>query len=80
MAPWKESLRMLYAISVLIMVRSIFRVVEYVMGQSGYPLMHEWTLYIFDSILMLVVTVIFYWKYPSELEIKDRYSGELLEV
>lgn len=59
---------MLYAISALIMVRSIFRVVEYLMGQTGYPLKHEWTLYIFDSILMFAVTVIFYFRYPNELE------------
>jgi hypothetical protein len=66
--PWKQSLNMLYAVSALIMVRSIFRVVEYIMGQNGYPLEHEWTLYIFDSCLMFAVTVIFYWRYPSELE------------
>lgn len=59
---------MLYAVSALIMIRSIFRVVEYIMGQNGYPLEHEWTLYIFDSCLMFAVTVIFYWRYPNELE------------
>ncbi len=50
------------------MIRSIFRVVEYLMGQNGYPLKHEWTLYIFDSVLMFAVTVIFYIGYPGELE------------
>ncbi|KAE8443881.1 hypothetical protein EG329_001290 [Mollisiaceae sp. DMI_Dod_QoI] len=66
--PWKQSLHMLYAVSALIMIRSIFRVVEYLMGQNGYPLKHEWTLYIFDSVLMFAVTVIFYIGYPDELE------------
>jgi hypothetical protein len=68
--PWKKSLNMLYGVSVFIMIRSIFRVVEYIMGQNGYPLKHEWTLYIFDSLLMFLVTAIFYIQYPSKLETK----------
>lgn len=59
---------MLYAVSALIMVRSIFRVIEYLLGSNGYPLTHEWTLYVFDSFLMLLVTVIFFVRYPSALE------------
>jgi hypothetical protein len=66
--PGMESLHMLYAVSGLIMIRSIFRVVEYLMGNDGYPLSHEWTLYIFDSVLMLLVTTIFYLRYPSKLQ------------
>lgn len=45
--PWKQHLYTLYTVSLLIMARSIFRVVEYAMGQDGYPLTHEWTLYVF---------------------------------
>jgi RTA1 like protein len=59
---------MLYGVSGLIMVRSIFRVVEYLMGNDGYPLSHEWTLYIFDTLLMLSVTIIFYIRYPSKIQ------------
>ena len=33
------------------MARSIFRVIEYAMGQKGYLLSHEWTMYTFDSLL-----------------------------
>ncbi len=66
-APWKQTLYMLYGVSVLIMIRSIFRVAEYVMGQDGYPLTYEWTLYIFDALLMLIVMIIFYLRYPSKL-------------
>jgi hypothetical protein len=62
---------MLYIVSALIMVRSIFRVIEYILGQSGYPLKHEWTLYIFDSVPMLFVTIIFFLRYPSQLERKE---------
>lgn len=39
--PWLKVFYMLYAVSLLIMVRSIFRVVEYVMGQDGYPINNQ---------------------------------------
>jgi hypothetical protein len=61
---WEQSLFMLYAVSSLIMVRSVFRVVEFVLGTDGYPLTHEWTLYIFDSIPMLSVMMIFWYWFP----------------
>lgn len=57
--PWRRCLWILYAISALIMVRSIFRVIEYAGGHDGYLLSYEWPLYVFDSTLMLFVTIIF---------------------
>lgn len=41
------------------MVRSIFRVVEYIMGHDSYLLANEWPLYIFDAVLMFFVIVLF---------------------
>jgi uncharacterized membrane protein len=70
---------MLYTVSALIMVRSIFRAVEYLMGADGYPLTHEWTLYLFDSLLMILVTVVFYLRYPSELQrVKEDAEVQML--
>jgi hypothetical protein len=66
--PWKKALHMLYAVSGLIMVRSIFRIIEYVLGNSGYPLSHEWTLYIFDTVPMAIVMLIFFIWYPSDIQ------------
>ncbi|KAH6633306.1 Rta1 protein [Boeremia exigua] len=63
--PWQKSMRMLYIVSALIMVRSIFRVAEYAMGNDGYLLKHEWTLYIFDSTLMFAVMVVYFIWYPT---------------
>jgi len=34
----------LHVMSVLVLIRSIFRAVEYSMGYVGYALTHEWTL------------------------------------
>ncbi|GKU16376.1 unnamed protein product, partial [Fusarium langsethiae] len=55
---WEKLLIMLYIVSALIMVRSVFRVVEFIGGQDGYLLKHEWTLYVFDALLMFAAVVI----------------------
>lgn len=68
---WTRVMMMLYATSALIMVRSIFRVVEYIMGKGGYLLTHEWTLYVFDAVLMLGTMVVYAVFYPADLSAKE---------
>jgi hypothetical protein len=63
--PWESRIIMLYVVSGLIMVRSVFRVIEFIMGHDGYLLKHEWPLYVFDGVLMFGVMVIFFVKYPA---------------
>ncbi|KAJ4988411.1 RTA1 like protein [Stagonosporopsis vannaccii] len=65
--PWKRHLYVLYATSALILVRSIFRVIEYIQGNAGYLLSHEVYLYIFDATLMFLVMALFNWVHPSEV-------------
>ena len=65
--PWKRHLAALYISSGLILVRSIFRVVEYAQGNAGYLLKHEYFLYVFDSTLILGVMVFFTLVHPSEI-------------
>jgi hypothetical protein len=72
---WKKILHMLYYTSILIMIRSIFRLVEYIMGNNGYLLRHEWTMYVFDVVLMVGVMGIFYVRYPSSLKV-NKEDGE----
>ncbi|KAI0891897.1 RTA1 like protein-domain-containing protein [Annulohypoxylon nitens] len=66
-ASWESMMSMLYATSALILARCVFRIIEYGMGSEGYLLAHEWTLYIFDGILMVAMMVIFYIWYPSQV-------------
>lgn len=74
--PWLKVLYMLYSVSVLIMVRSIFRVIEYIMGQDGYPLNNQWTLFIFDSLLMFLVTALFFFMFhPNDMVGAEQDSG-----
>ncbi|KAK9368155.1 RTA1 like protein-domain-containing protein [Lipomyces kononenkoae] len=53
--PWRQGLKMLYACSGLIIARSCYRIIEYIMGLDGYLLSHEWPMYVFDSVPMWTV-------------------------
>jgi hypothetical protein len=68
----------LYAGSLLIMVRSIFRAIEYLQGNNGSLLQHEAYLYIFDATLMFLVMILFNWFHPSEITaiLDERRSGK----
>jgi hypothetical protein len=66
--PWQGMLNMLYVTSGFIMVRNIFRVVEYGGGNDGYLLSTEWPLYVFDAVLMLATMSWFFWRYPCEIK------------
>ncbi|OAT14126.1 RTA1 domain-containing protein [Blastomyces gilchristii SLH14081] len=68
--PWKRHVFALYASSTIILVRSIFRVVEYLQGNGGYLISHEVFLYIFDMVLMVGVMSIFLFWYIDDLESK----------
>jgi hypothetical protein len=65
---WKRHLTVLYIVSAIIMVRSIFRVVEYLQGNRGYLISHEIFLYIFDAVLMAAVMAIFLVYYVDDLD------------
>ncbi|KAF5685916.1 RTM1-like protein [Fusarium denticulatum] len=65
--PWQKHMLALYIGSFLIMVRSIFRAVEYLQGFDGYLLKHEAYLYIFDACLMFFVMILFNYFHPSEI-------------
>ncbi|OHW90248.1 RTA1 domain protein [Colletotrichum incanum] len=65
--PWRKHMMALYLGSFLIMVRSIFRAVEYLQGFDGYILSHEAYLYIFDAVLMFLVMVLFNVVHPAEI-------------
>ncbi|THY75142.1 RTA1-domain-containing protein [Aureobasidium pullulans] len=81
---WLGVMRMLYAVSGLIMIRSIFRLVEYGEGMDGYLMSHEWTAYLFDAVPMIAVTGIYFFKFPAQLpvgvETAGEYDGERLTV
>lgn len=64
---WQRLIWILYAASVLIMIRSVFRVAEYVMGSDGALLASEVYLYVFDAALMFVVAGMFNFFHPGKI-------------
>ncbi|KAJ5153740.1 uncharacterized protein N7500_009179 [Penicillium coprophilum] len=65
--PWRRYLNILYVTSFLILVRSAFRLVEYIQGNQGFLLHHEVYLYVFDSLLIFIAMVIFNVAHPHEI-------------
>ncbi|KAG9668870.1 RTA1 protein, partial [Aureobasidium melanogenum] len=81
---WIRHLRIMYTTSVLVLIRNIFRVAEYVEGSDG-PIEHsEVYLYIFDSALMAGLMWAFVIVHPGRLlravkKLKNRCSLEKAE-
>ncbi|KAK7422461.1 hypothetical protein QQZ08_009513 [Neonectria magnoliae] len=65
--PWQKLLIVLYVSSALIMVRSIFRVIEYIMGDDSVLMVNEVYIYLFDATLMFIVCVGFNVFHPSSI-------------
>ena len=57
----------LYVVSILIFLRSIVRVIEYLEGDGGYIISHELFLYLFDAVPMFLAVVTMNWIHPSEV-------------
>ncbi|KAK5707596.1 hypothetical protein LTR97_000133 [Elasticomyces elasticus] len=78
--PWQSCLNMLYATSLAILVRNVFRVAEFASDKDrGYLNVNEWPAYVFDGALMLLVMISFFAAHPSKLRLDARDSAmELL--
>ncbi|KAF7587790.1 hypothetical protein BBP40_006700 [Aspergillus hancockii] len=69
---WETVLVGLYIASALILVRSIFRLIEYAQGNSGYLISHEAFMYVFDSTLMFLTMVAVNICHPSMILVEQR--------
>jgi hypothetical protein len=66
-APWRKYMYGLYAASALILIRSIFRILEFQGGHNGELMMKEFYIYLFDAALMFGVMVFFNIVHPGKL-------------
>ena len=64
---WKRQMICLYVVSILIFIRSIIRVIEYLQGWQGYILSHEAFLYVFDGLIMFIAMAMMNWIHPSQV-------------
>jgi hypothetical protein len=65
--PWQKHLTVLLGVGAIILIRCLYRVIEYVQGTSGSLQSHEVYLYVLDAGLMLIVMMIFHFWHPSEV-------------
>lgn len=65
--PWRKHIYALHTSSVLVLVRSVVRVAEYVQGTDGFLMSNEVFIYVFDGLLMFALMVIFLMIHPSEV-------------
>ncbi|KAM0454572.1 hypothetical protein ACHAPV_005680 [Trichoderma viride] len=81
---WRSYLHALYVASVLIIVRNIFRLIEYCQGSNGYLLTTEVFVYCLDALPMFLVVAWFLWKYVGEvsglLRTKQSYGLPMNEI
>ncbi|EKD17734.1 uncharacterized protein L3040_008079 [Drepanopeziza brunnea f. sp. 'multigermtubi'] len=66
-APWQKYMYALYAASLLIFIRSVFRIFEFAGGHDGKLMSTEVYIYIFDAALMLGVMVVFNVVHPGAI-------------
>ncbi|TXC12124.1 hypothetical protein FocTR4_00006928 [Fusarium oxysporum f. sp. cubense] len=64
---WQTYLTTLYVTGILIWVRSLFRVVEFIEGNDGHLMRSEVWVFVFDGMLMLLVLVWMNWFHPGEI-------------
>lgn len=69
---WQRCMGGLYAVSVLLVVRNITRIVEFQQGADGPMLSSEVYLYILDSSVILAIVVAFLILHPAGLRYKAR--------
>ncbi|KPM41928.1 hypothetical protein AK830_g4655 [Neonectria ditissima] len=73
--PWKRYILVLYAASLLIMIRSIFRVAEFAGGPTGTLQTSEAYMYCLDSTLMLICVLLFNIQHPSTVVQKSQHKS-----
>ena len=62
---WKQLIAALYISSLLVMVRSVFRMIEFGMGNDSVLMSNEGYLLGLDGALMLLVAAVLLWSHPS---------------
>ncbi|RYP54247.1 hypothetical protein DL769_010384 [Monosporascus sp. CRB-8-3] len=70
--PWRSYMWVMFGSTALILIRSVFRLVEYVQGNDGYLMSREIYLYIFDATLMLAVMVMYNVYHPSRIIVTSK--------
>ncbi|KAF2742563.1 RTA1-domain-containing protein [Sporormia fimetaria CBS 119925] len=63
---WMRVLQAICVSSCLILIRSVYRVIEFALGIEGYPFTHEWIFYVFEALPMLPAIAVFCYVHPAK--------------
>jgi RTA1 like protein len=63
---WQAILRVTNIASLCILIRSVYRMVDFSLGRTGYTQLHEWCLYVFDALVIFPVVVLYIHWHPSK--------------
>lgn len=78
---WESVLWGLYIACVLILIRSVFRLIEYAQGNDGYLISHEVFSYVFDATLMFFAMLAINVFHPSVvLSSSEKREHDSMEV
>jgi hypothetical protein len=64
---WRKYMWMLYSVSILIIVRSVFRLIEFTEGAEGQIYKTESLMYVFDASIMFIIVVVMAVLHPGFL-------------
>lgn len=64
---WMALLKLLFAAAAIIILRCVFRIIEFSQGHSGYLASHEVYMYIFDALPMFLVQAMFHIIHAGEV-------------
>jgi hypothetical protein len=73
---WESIMWALYIACLLILVRSVFRVVEFVEGNDGFIMRREYLLYIFDACLMALTGFVLWICHPGSFLARSQNKRE----
>lgn len=62
---WEKDIRTVGCLSALIQFRLLFKILETGSAFGGFLSNHEWAFYLYDSLLMLIIMLIFLARFPS---------------
>jgi hypothetical protein len=64
---WKSLMKLLFGAAVIIILRCVYRIVEFAQGNSGYLASHEIYMYIFDAVPMCIVQLMFHFVHAGNV-------------
>lgn len=74
-------LKILEVSCVLLLIRAIYRIVEYAQGFDGYLMQHEVFFFVFDSLMMLLTQLCYNVVYPGKILIhKQENPAQRIEI